>query len=130
MIGVLRICAAPNTGTDNRMIAMIFVRDPSFQSLSLSILRIGMSTTENTHSSCMYSINVIKEYLFIHLYSSLILEINFRFILQCSPMTQSNLQLLYTVCMSVFAFINHMGVIMGMLDSMRRLFSEFNTLFA
>ena len=32
-------------------------------------------------------------------------------------MTQSNFQLLYTVCMSVFAFINHMGVIMGMLDS-------------
>ena len=34
-------------------------------------------------------------------------------------MTQSNFQLLYTVCMSVFAFIHHMGVIMGMLDSMR-----------
>ena len=34
-------------------------------------------------------------------------------------MTQSNFQLLYTVCMSVFAFINHMGVIMGMLDNMR-----------
>ena len=34
-------------------------------------------------------------------------------------MSQSNFQLLYTVCMPMFFLIDHMSVIMGMHDSMR-----------
>ena len=35
-----------------------------------------------------------------------------KFILQYSPMTQSNFQFLYTVCMPMISLIDHMNVIM------------------